>query len=414
MNYNYQKDQTRHNDSVKHSGDVQLCFDMTNNAPVFLPYEDRFLHTLILGDSGWARDTTMLSLINQDIENKEVGVTVIDSNGTLSRKAAMMAEHYGRTFTYFDPSLSDCPFFNPLIGKESDVVENITMTFRMLNPDSPKFFLDLNEQLIRNAIKVLKRMDKAEGVDGRYATFINLSTLLQNTAGKGRAMVQEFSRITARTLEEAKENADITSWFLNVYFAENSKIYENTSGVRSQVAKLVSNKYLREVLNPDYDKGERNQIDFDRHLAEGGIICISTVQGALRDLSKYLGYFIILQLQSAAFRRSGNENTLRPNMIYIDDFHLYFHRAFSQMLTQTRSYRLAFHLATPARAQVGIGGGYSNHEEAELEISLACKNVVLYHGCSKKDAEYYSGEFGEQKTSGGLTYAPIFSAQEIV
>ena len=153
-----------------------------------------------------------------------------------------MAEHYGRKSVYFDPSFDNCPFFNPLFGKESDVVENMATTFRMLNPDSPQFFLDLNEQLMRNAVKVLKRLDKAEGVDGRYATFISLSTLLQNTAGKGRGFVQKFSQINAKTQEEAKENTDIASWFLNDYFAEKSKTYENTSGVRSQVSKLVSNR----------------------------------------------------------------------------------------------------------------------------------------------------------------------------
>ena len=72
-------------------------------------------------------------------------------------------------------------------------------------------------------------------------------------------MVNAFSKVSAATDSEAKENADITSWFLNDYFPERSKVYENTSGVRSQVSKLVSNEYLREVLNPDFDKGERNE-----------------------------------------------------------------------------------------------------------------------------------------------------------
>ena len=319
----------------KQHGDVQLCIDKETGEPEIWLHKDRYLHMLILGPTGSGKTSqTILPLINQDMQNHEMGITVLEPKGDLAQKAAVMAEHYGRTFTYFDPSLSDCPFFNPLFGKESDVVENMATTFRMLNPDSPQFFLDLNEQLMRNAVKVLKRMDKAEGVDGRYATFINLSTLLQNTAGKGRAMVQEFSRITARTQEEAKENPDITSWFLNDYFAEKSKTYENTSGVRSQVAKLVSNEFLREVLNPDYDKGERNQIDFDKHLAEGGIICISTAQGTLRDLGKYLGYFIILQLQSAVFRRPGNENTRRAHMLYIDEFQTYSNPGFSDMLTR--------------------------------------------------------------------------------
>ena len=379
----------------KQHGDVQLCIEKESGKPEIWLHKDRYLHMLILGPTGSGKTSqTILPLINQDMQNPEMGITVLEPKGDLAQKAAMMAEHYGRKSVYFDPSFDNCPFFNPLFGKESDVVENMATTFRMLNPDSPQFFLDLNEQLMRNAVKVLKRLDKAEGVDGRYATFISLSTLLQNTAGKGRGFVQKFSQINAKTQEEAKENTDIASWFLNDYFAEKSKTYENTSGVRSQVSKLVSNKFLRRVLNPDFEKGERNDIDFDKHLADGGIICISTAQGTLRDLGKYLGYFIILQLQSSVFRRPGNENTRRAHMLYIDEFQTYSNPGFSDMLTQGRSYRVASHLATQARAQMAMGGGKDGKNFVEL-VSTNARNIVLYPGCSKDDAEYYSKQFGE-------------------
>lgn len=380
---------------IEKSGDVVLCIDKETGKPEIWPYKDRFLHMLILGPTGSGKTSqTILPLINQDIQNMEAGITVLEPKGDLAQKAAMMAKYYGRPYVYFDPSFKDCPHFNPLFGKEADVVENMATTFRMLNPDSPQFFLDLNEQLMRNAVKVLKRLDKNEGVDGRHATLINLSRLLQNSGGIGRKMVVEFSQITSKTQEEAKENADIASWFLNDYLSERSKVYENTSGVRSQVSKLVSNEYLRAVLNPDFDKGERNQIDFDKHLAEGGVICISTAQGVLRDLGRFLGYFIILQLQSAVFRRPGNENTRRPHFLYIDEFQTYSNPGFSDMLTQGRSYRVASHLATQARAQMAMGGGRDGKNFVEL-VSTNARNIVLYPGCSKDDAEYYSKQFGE-------------------
>lgn len=383
-------------DAIERPGDVVLCTNKESGKPEIWHYKDRFLHMLILGATGTGKTSqTILPLLNQDMQNMETGITVLEPKGDLAQKAYMMAEHYGRKdVVYFDPSFKNCKFFNPLFGPETEVVENMATTFRMLNPDSPQFFLDLNEQLIRNAIKVLKRMDAAEGVDGRYATLINLSTLLQNTAGQGRNLVNQFAKLSAPTDEEQKENQDIASWFLNDYFAERSKVYENTSGVRSQVAKLVSNKYLRRVLNPQFDKGERNEIDFDKHLAEGGVICICTAQGVLRDLGRFLGYFIILQLQSAVFRRPGNENTRRSHMLYIDEFQTYSNPGFSDMLTQGRSYRVACHLATQARAQMAMGGGRDGRNFVEL-VSTNARNIVLYPGCSKDDAEYYSKQFGE-------------------
>ena len=385
----------------KKDGDVVLCVEKESGKPEIWPYKDRFLHMLILGPTGSGKTSqTILPLVNQDMQNSGIGITILEPKGDLAQKAAMMAEHYGRRYVYFDPSFNSCPFFNPLYGDESEVVENIATTFRILNPDSPQFFLDLNEQLVRNALKVLKRLDADEtrktgkDCDGYYSRLINLSTLLQNTAGKGKELVNKFAGIAAPTEEEHKENQDIASWFVLDYFQERSKVYENTSGLRSQVSKLISNKYLRHVLNPDPTKGEKNQIDFSKHLEEGGVICISTAQGALRDMGKYLGYFIILQLQSAVFRRPGNEDTRRPHSLYIDEFQTYSNPGFSDMLTQGRSYRVASHLATQARAQMAMGGGKDGKNFVEL-LSTNARNIVLYPGCSKDDAEYYSKQFGE-------------------
>ncbi len=382
-------------------GDIVLC-DIKDEVSAkakdpreILPAKDRFLHMLILGPTGCGKTSQiLLPMINQDMQNPEWGITVLEPKGDLAIKAAMMAKHYGREVVYFDPSYKNCPKFNPLAGREIDVVENMATTFKMLNPDSPQFFLDLNEQLIRNAVKVLKRLDKQCGIEGKNATLINLGRLLQNSGGAGRDMVNQFSRVASTTETEAKENADIASWFLNDYFPERSKVYENTSGVRSQVSKLVSNEYLREVLNPEVDKGEHNTVNFDEHLAKGGVICISTAQGVLRELSKYLGYFLILSIQSAVFRRPGNENTRRPHSLYIDEFQTYSTPGFADMLTQGRSYRVSSVLATQARAQMAMGGGKDGKNFVEL-VSANARNIILFPGINKDDAKYYSEQFGE-------------------
>lgn len=394
---------------VVNPGDIVLCdikeevLAKAKDPREILPAKDRFLHMLILGPTGCGKTSQIiLPMVRQDIQNPEWGITVLEPKGDLAIKAAMMAEHYGRPCVYFDPTYKNCKKFNPLAGREIDVVENIATTFKMLNPDSPQFFLDLNEQLVRNAVKVLKRLDRDAGIEGKFATLINLGRLLQNSGGQGREMVNNFSRISAPTDSEAKENADIATWFLNDYFPERSKVYENTSGVRSQVSKLVSNEYLREVLNPDIDKGEKNEVNFDKHLMEGGIICISTAQGALRDLSKYLGYFIILSLQSSVFRRPGNENTRRPHSLYIDEFQTYSTPGFADMLTQGRSYRVSSILATQARAQMAMGGGRDGKNFVEL-VSANARNVILFPGLNKDDAKYYSETFGEYEKTEVMT-----------
>lgn len=373
-------------------GDVELCVNKDTQKRVIWRFKDRFLHMLILGPTGSGKTSqTILPLINQDMQNKEGGITVLEPKGDLAEKVYAMAEHYGRKAVYFNPILPDCPYFNPLFGKEDEVIENMATTFKMLNPGSPQFFLDQNEMLIRQALKVLKRLY------GNKANLIELSRLIHNSDGQGRKMVQAFGRVPAETAEIAKENADVAAWFLNDYLNEKSKTYEHCSGLRSQVAKITSNKYLRRVLNPP--SGE-NDVDFDKHLEEGGVITISTAQGALRDLGKFLGYFLILQFQSSVFKRPGNEFTRRAHFLYIDEFQTYSNPGFADMLTQGRSYRVASHIATQNRALIGMNSGSDAKNFVEL-VSTNARNVVIYPGANPEDAKYYSELFGQemQKTT---------------
>lgn len=301
-------------------GDAVIGYSIDNGKPVILPLKDRYLHMLIIGPTGSGKTSqSVIPMINRDMTNRGIGITVLEPKGDLAEKIYAMAQHYDREVLYFNPTLPDCPYFNPLFGDETDVIENMATTFKMLNPDSSQFFLDMNENTIRKSLKILKRLY------GDDATLLDLDTLLNNTGGQGKRMVQEFSRMPVENPSMARENTDIAQWYINDYYTGlnadrgATKTFEHCSGLRSQVAKLTSNVYLRKVLNPP--KGEsKNGINFDDALERGTVITMATAQGTLRDLGRYLGYFIILQLQASVFRRPGDEDTRTGNMLYIDEF----------------------------------------------------------------------------------------------
>lgn len=374
-------------------GDAVIGYDLKTDKPVILPLKDRFLHMLIIGPTGSGKTSqSVIPMINRDMTNPDVGITVLEPKGDLAEKIFAMAKYYNREVLYFNPILPDCPYFNPLFGDETDVIENMATTFKMLNPDSSQFFLDMNENTIRKALKILKRFK------GDDATLLDLDTLLNNTAGEGRKMIMGFSKLTPESPSVARENSDIAAWFLNDYYSGLSgergatKTFEHCSGLRSQVAKLTSNAYLRKVLNPP--EGEsKNGINFDDALARGTVVTMATAQGKLRDLGRYLGYFIILQLQASVFRRPGNENTRKGNMLYIDEFQVYTTPGFADMLTQGRSYRVASHLATQARDQIAMGGGKDGKGFVTV-VDANARNKIVYPG-SFSDADFYSKQFGE-------------------
>lgn len=416
---------------------IDLDTNKETKQPVILPAKDRFLHMLILGPTGCGKTSqSIIPMIWRDINNPElindkpVGITVLEPKGDLAEKVYAMVNYKNkiidqkveegtydekidgikRSVLYFNPILNDCPYFNPLVGDEDDVIENMCSTFNMLNADSPQYFKDMTDGLVRRAVKLLKRLL------GDEATLLDLNTVVWNVSDEGRKKyIMPLKKLS--TMPDGseirpdikRENDELIDWFLNDYYAGIGgakgapKTYENTSGVRTQISKLVSNTYLKKVLNPPR-KGEDGyeeslhipHINFDEALAEGMVITMSTCQGKLRDLGRFLGYFIILQLQAAVFRRPGTENTRTHNMLYIDEFQVYSNPGFADMLTQGRSYRVASHLATQARAQIGMGSGKDGKNFVEL-VSTNCRNKIIYPGVSYTDAKFYSDEFGTEK-----------------
>lgn len=381
------------------SGDAIIGINKDTGKPVVLPHKDRYLHSLILGPTGSGKTSqSILPMINRDMQwNKlghvdkewdKAGIIVIEPKGDLAEKVYAMAQYYDREVMYFNPILPDCPYFNPLYGDESDVIENMATTFKMFSEGSSQFFLDMNENLVRKALKVIKR------VKGNDAVLIDLSNVI-NGFKDGQELLAKFSRLGG-TPEIITENKEIYEWFKTDYYSAltsggkgGTKTYEHCSAIRSQVAKLISNKYLRKVLNPPQGK---NDIDFDKMLEEGTVLTIATAQGKLRDLGRFLGYFIILQLQSSVFRRKGDEDTRRPCFLYIDEFQVYANPGFADMLTQGRSYRVSSNLATQARDQIATGPDGKNFLSL---VSTNARNLIIYPGGNAMDAEYYSKEFGE-------------------
>lgn len=386
--------------SVQKKGDAKLGVSKETKQPVILPLKDRYLHMLILGPTGSGKTSRIiLPMIYDDIVNEDLGVIVLEPKGDLAEKVYAMGKMTGRKVVYFNPMLKGCPYFNPLMGEEDLVIENIVTTFKMLDNGTKTFFQDNNENLLRRSIKVVKRLY------GDKANLMLLETLLMNTGGKGNEMINRFERECNGASVPAsvvKENADIASWFKEDYYTGatgqrgGTKTYENTSGVRNQLSKLNANSYLKKVLNPPDDivLDDSNCLDFVKCLAEGNIITISSAQGSLRDLGKFLGYFLILQLQSAVFSRPGNENTRRGCMLYIDEFQTYSNPGFSVMLEQGRSYRVASHLATQTRAAIGMNSGNMGKDFIQI-VSANCRNVVLFHDVNVDDALYYSKAFGQ-------------------
>lgn len=393
------------------NGDTMMGVIKGTNEPNLIPYKDRFLHTLIIGPTGSGKtSTSLIPMAHRDLDYKDCGVIILEPKGDFAEKVAADAILKGREqdLVYFNPKLDNCPYFNPMMGSENDAVNNIADAFASLGKEKQAYFRDLNERTIKSAIKVAKR------VYGNDATLEHVNIILNNINNEGQEMLDTLSQMPVDDPYILNENKELISWFKSDYYTQllgggrdATKTYEQAAGARNQLSRLLSNRRLKKILCPpktsELDPTE--YINFDAILEKGGILSMCSGRSVLgTETGKYLGMFLILSLESAIFRRPGDENTRRGIFFYVDEFQQYANEGYTQLLTEGRSYRVASILATQSRSGIKLNSGGDFGNILVDVVSTNCRNKLIYPGCSYEDAEYYSKEFGsyedvEKKTS---------------
>ena len=407
-----------HSVDTYHPGDIIVGYDPISGAPNIEPLKDRMIHTQVYGPTGSGKTSqVLLPTILRDMQVRSLdsvayhfdgmGHIILEPNGDLAMQVFSMANvlsgrpaHdvsnpttlYGKKVYFFDPMLLNSPSFNPLDGSVTQATENIVSAFQAFQSDSSAYFQNLGNNLVRNAMKVAKT------VKGNDATLLDLEHLMTNAGGRGEDLVNKFASLPAPNESEDKARQDTVSWFLDDYYsgikggANGSKTYQQASGTRDILAKLNSNIYLKKVLNPK--STDKNRLDFNKIFRDGDKVCISTNQGALgQDLSRYLGLFLMLQIQSAIMHRPQPEASRRPSIFYIDEFQTFANPNFEDVLTQGRSYHVGLMLATQTRTLLEEKAGTA----LLANVATNARTKIVFPGGSPEDAEYFSKLFGSKK-----------------
>lgn len=401
--------------------------------------ESRFDHTLIVGSAGSGKTFKILTpmvLKDISIKSKPVGVTVMEPWGSFAEETYLAAKEFNKNIDdaikagsytkethgdkkiiqYFNPKLDNCPYFNPLEGNIDNVVENIANAFLLFNTGMAPFTRDTCCTLIKNAVKIAKRLY------GDEATFFDLEVIICNPENRGLKnyvipfgdMLTDFNGEHLNAAQR-KEREEIVNWFINDYYLgmdlgdKAPKTFRNSQIIRDQITKLNTHKYLRKILNPPH-KGSPNyqeylkfqeeckknetayKLDIFEAIDKGHVLAITTSVPTLRVFGNLLGYFLMLQIQTAILSRSGNEDSRIENMIYIDDFQNCANNQFIEVLRTAKTYKVAFHLAMQSRYQFIGDDNLINKNFADILFAHA-KNRIVFSKLSYLDAEYFLKEY---------------------
>ncbi|MBP1309013.1 hypothetical protein JOD82_002033 [Paenibacillus sp. 1182] len=335
--------------------------------------EDIFLkegNLLIVGKEGATKnDTIVYPVLNQMISQKDVGITIFDHTGLVSKVAYAIAKKNRRKIFYVDPMLRTVKF-NPLRGSEDDVISNFVQFFCSYNTESPRFFIDTNSRLLTYSIKVLKT------TMGENATLLDLQRFMENIKGFGRHMVARFSRVSSSDPMTIQEQELITSWFLQDYFNDKSKVYEYTSGVRAFLMDLLSNKAIAKMFNTS-EEGEFLELDFKKHIENKEVVIVNTNPADLGGAYSKIQTLIALHLQNVIL----HETKPVPHMLYFKEL-LHLRPLFSDLF-KASSFDHTF--AMIAEMQNGFHYEYHHNDYKNGSFISSFPNVVIMPGTVMKE-----------------------------
>lgn len=368
-----------------------ICKECKTKYPVEIKHLDRYLHTMVVGPTGSGKTSKVLKpMVYQDLkriaDGEKIGVTIIDPKGDFADSIAGMCREMGVSYVKIDPEREDTAKFNPLIGDMDDVAETMRTVMRSTFGQQEPFFSQVQETVTRNIILLLKELR------GDDVNLLDVARALR-TPQILCSLVQDLEAIKGKT--------DLVQYFRAELLGSLAGKYELfTVGIRQMFEDMLGNRLLRRVFI-----GETT-INLDKHLSSGGVLIVNTAMGRLGRLGDIFGQLIILSLQHAVFRRSGNEWNRTPHFLYIDEFQRFANPDFERLITMGRSYRCACTLAMQNLAQLKVNG---RRDFYDIILNNA-RNKIVFGGSDSDEAKRFEIDFGavEVKEKKYMYDSPFF------
>ncbi len=303
--------------------DRQLNFAIKNS--------DRTQHSYIIGKSGVGKSKFMESIIRQDIENGKA-VIVIDPHGDLVDNILhFMPEERLDDVCIIDPSDTERPVaFNPLTSVEDSLKPRVTQDFtEVLKKQFKDTWTPKIEHLFRFAFLAL--------LDYPGANFSDLQKVLTD---------KNFRQKLSKHIKN-----DFVKRFWAVEFSAWSQKFESEA-ITPLVNKLGA--FLSDPLMSKIFTQSENKIELAELMNQNKIILINLSKGKLgEDNSAFFGSIFLTKIKQAGMERAFIPESERKQVfLYIDEFQNVLTDTFESLLSESRKYGFAIHLAHQYLSQI--------------------------------------------------------------
>jgi energy-coupling factor transporter ATP-binding protein EcfA2 len=289
--------------------------------------KDRDKHIYIIGKSGMGKSTLLENMAIQDIQNGE-GTFFIDPHGsTAERLLDFVPQDRIKDVMYFAPFDTENPIgFNVLedVGYENrhKVVAGLMGVFERIWADAWSARM---QYILQNTLFAL--------LEYPGATIIDVNRMLVNKAFREEVLKHVTDPVVAMFWKE--EFASYTDRYTQ----------EATPAIQNKIGQFVSNPLIRNILGQG-----KSTFDFRKMMDERKIVIINLSKGRMGEAnSALLGSMLVIKIYLAALSRADEHaHTIAklPNCyFYVDEFQNVTNKAFENILSEARKYKLCLTIA---------------------------------------------------------------------
>ena len=290
-------------------------------------------HLALLGATGVGKTTLLRSLATQIIADARLGgCAVLDPHGDLVDSLWTAAsDEQRKRVVFFDPADGKNPLgYNPLANidpsRRSLAVSGLLSAFEKIWPE---FWGPRTEHLLRHALLVL--------VDRPQSSLADVLRLFTD---------RKYAAASARQAS----NPRVRDFWLREWEGYGSRLRADASApILNKVGAFVTTPALHRGLS-----GGLLSIDLPEIMDSGKILLINLSKGRLgSDASRMLGSLLIASLSTAGLARADQpEADRRDFALVVDEFGTLGTRAFAELFSELRKYRVSVIAAAQYLAQL--------------------------------------------------------------
>ncbi len=331
--------------------------------PVGMLQNDRFLHMLILGQTGTGKTTLMRNLAMQDAATGR-GFLLLDPHGDLAEELHVNFENNGITHQYIDLGSEEPGFsYNPLADvkstTESFVVNSLVDVFQHIwaLEDAPRF-----EHLLRNVLFALLAWEEPS---------LHLIPRLLADRSFRRRVVAKVENDEVRRFWEG-EFEGYSAKFRAVVVAP----------LQNKIGALLTDPRLNKILS-----SRDLPLDLRKEMDTEGIVIANLAKGRVgAGPSSLIGSLLLTEVARLGFTRADiPESERRDFIVYADEFHAFTTESVASMLSELRKYRIGLAASAQFTSQM-------RRDVRDAVFGNAGTKIVFRVG--PQDARLLAVEFG--------------------